>query len=73
MLFFFEKDNEEGRESKRGILALKYFRIWKGESAIGKLLDMKEQFEKEMVNICESEIQLAHESCSEAKHFIENL
>ena len=71
MLYYFEKNNEEGKESRRGIIAMKYFRIWKGESSVDQFIAMKEQFEKEMVKICETEIQEAHESCFETKQILE--
>ena len=73
MLYYFEKDNEEGKETRKGILAMKYFQIWKGESSFIEFIAMKEQFEKEMVKMCETEIQEAYESCFETKQFLEDM
>ena len=73
MLVFFEKENEEGIGSKRGILALKFFKIWKGGCSISTFIVMREQFEKEMDHLCLEEIEQAHMSCIDTKQFLLDL
>ena len=73
MLVHFEKQNEEGRNSQRGILAIKYFRIWKGEGSMLQFIALKEKIEEDMLKICEGEIELAHDACSDTLEFIDKM
>ena len=73
MLHFFEKNNQEGPDSRRGILTLKYYKIWRGESSISKFIAMRQQFEEEMTEICQNEVDGAHRSCQEAKNYLKDL
>ena len=69
---FFEFENREGRESKRGILAMKYFLKWRGDSSIQQFLDMRKQFEEDAGRLCENEIIILQWTCGQTKQWIED-
>ena len=73
MLHHFEKQNEEGRESRRGVLAMKYFLRWRGVSSVQTFIDLRERLEVEAVALCEAENRSAERNCFDTKEFIQEL
>ena len=72
MLKNFENFSADGPETRRGLLAFKYFNKWKSDHLAECLVILRNDILNDFTNVCHSNQKTALTSCQELKSYFNN-